>query len=235
MPSAPTPPSPGLPCPKSKEHHQSHPLCSLPTCLRSLPLELPSRPSFVPLAAGLSARYHLRYPSSSATPSRPAGPPSTQRRELPQPLDVFLSLHYARRSLIIELDPPLHRSRRRLATTCKFLVTPVPMSLRLFSPRGHLPVLATPPRLRGLAHRTRPHPVPYSVSPSSAQRHALSSASSASPWSRVPPVPLCWIAVPVCTRATLRNHLACSLFPRQAPLSTCAIVALGGFSSSSVH
>ena len=27
---------------------------------------------------------------------------------------VFLSLHYARRSLTIELDPPLRRSRRRL-------------------------------------------------------------------------------------------------------------------------
>ena len=31
-----------------------------------------------------------------------------------QDMCVFLSLHYARRSLIIELDPPLHRACRRL-------------------------------------------------------------------------------------------------------------------------
>ena len=98
--------------PKSKEHHQSHPLRSLPTV--AAPSRLSRR------RGPRSSHWLLARPCVACVipppPRLPQGRPSLfpPSEELPQPLNVFLSLHYARRSLIIEPDPPLHRARRRL-------------------------------------------------------------------------------------------------------------------------
>jgi len=83
------------PLPKSKEHHQSHPLRSLPTV--SAPSRLSRR------RGPRSSHWLLACPHVTSVipppPRLPQGRPGLlpPSEELPQPLDVFLSLHYARR------------------------------------------------------------------------------------------------------------------------------------------
>jgi len=130
------------PLPKSKEHHQSHPLRSLPTV--SAPSRLSRRrgPRFSHRLLARPCVACVIPPPPRLPQGRPGLLPPSE--ELPQPLDVFLSLHYARRSLIIELDPPLHRSRRRLGHDLQ-----VPRN-----PGAKVP----PTRLQEIIYQRRQHP-----------------------------------------------------------------------------
>ena len=140
------------PLPKSKEHHQSHPLRSLPTV---------SAPSRLSRRRGPRSSHWLLACSHVTSiipppPRLPQGwpgllPPS---EELPQRHSMCSSLFIMRAvasslSWIHLCTAPPSPPRPRLARTCKFLVTPAPRSLRLSSPRDHLPAIFLPLGLLG--------------------------------------------------------------------------------------
>merc|ERR1712086_245896 len=132
------------PLPKSKEHHQSHPLRSLPTV--SAPSRLSCRrgprlrptgcwpvPTLPPLS--LLLRDSLKAGRASFHPAK-----SFLSHSMCSSLFIMRAIASSL-SCIHLCTAPVAAS----ATTCKFLVTPVPRSLRLFSERSSTSAGNTPP------------------------------------------------------------------------------------------